>query len=214
MDTITIYDNADQAGALGYHTEGRDGSVFGKIFAKETLSGGGTVLTGDLSVSSVLSHEVIEMFLDRNVNKWADGPDGQTSFSFEGCDPVEGDSYPVMVAGKPVMVSNFILPAWFDDSPPKGSTFDFMKKLSAPFTMTAGGYVVTRSYDPNAVQQVTAHLSTRGFKVTSHTNGVVTVHFGEHMPQWKRDLKMGEMSRHSVRKANMTKRAVWNVPSV
>src|SRR5215471_14600809 len=60
------------AGVLGFHTE----------------DNGGQVLTGDWSVSSTLSHEVLEMFVDPNCNLWANDGKG-TAFSLEVCDPVE-----------------------------------------------------------------------------------------------------------------------------
>jgi hypothetical protein len=53
------------------------------------------------------------------------------------CDPVEGDSY--SGAGG-VALSNFVTPWWFSEQPPAGAKFDFMSKLSAPFTMSPGGY--------------------------------------------------------------------------
>ena len=145
MLQIVIFDNADQAGALGYHSDGPDGLPYGRIFTKPTMESGALAVTGPGSVASVLSHEVIELFGDPECNRWADGLDGH-SYAFELCDPVEADGYDVAVNGKSVSVSNFVLPAWFDQNPPKGAKFDFLGKLKKPFTMTKGGYVVYRGY--------------------------------------------------------------------
>lgn len=58
------------------------------------------------------------------------------------CDPVESDSYPIQVRlgqeVRVVRVSNFVTPRWF--GLPDTGGFDFMGRLTAPFTMTAGGY--------------------------------------------------------------------------
>ncbi len=104
VDTI---ENQPQ-GVLGFHTEDRGGKLWGVVAAKPELDNGAEVTTGDWSVSSVLSHEVLEMFVDPNCNLWAN--DGQGSaYSFEVCDPVEAPSYPV----NGVSVSNFVTPSWF-----------------------------------------------------------------------------------------------------
>ena len=62
-----VLDDPDQANALGYHTEDRKGS-WGRVFARPILASGGSTLTGALSVSAVLSHEVCEMYCDKSVN--------------------------------------------------------------------------------------------------------------------------------------------------
>ncbi len=161
---ITLLDDPDDPGALGYHTEGSDGKVWGRVFVKPVMDNGGVILSGKLSIASVLSHEAIELWADPQCNRWADGPGGK-SFSFELGDPVESDSYTVTIAGHPVSVSNFALPAWFDPSPPPGSAFDYLHKLHAPFTMTPGGYVVYRK------------------------DGAEHQAFGEQYPSWRKGLK-------------------------
>lgn len=139
---IVIMDDPDQAGALGYHTETPDGKVWGRVFTKPVIQGKGTMLDGSLSVSAVLSHEVIEAYCDPNVNLWADRGDG-IMVAYEACDPVENDTYAVTTkSGVNVSVSNFVLPAWFDSQTPGGTKLDFMAKLSSPYTMSHGGYMV------------------------------------------------------------------------
>src|SRR3974390_342122 len=90
-------------GVLGFHTEDQGGKFWGVVAAKPALDNGGQATTGDWSVSSVLSHEVLEMFVDPNCNLWANDDKG-SAYSFEVCDPVEAPSY--TVAG--VSVSNFV----------------------------------------------------------------------------------------------------------
>ena len=105
MDTIQ-----DQPqGVLGFHTEDQGGKLWGVVAAKPELDNGAQVTTGDWSVSSVLSHEVLEMFVDPNCNLWANDGKG-SAYSFEVCDPVEAPSYAV----NGVSVSNFVTPSWFD----------------------------------------------------------------------------------------------------
>ena len=118
------------------------------------IDGKGEMLRGPLSVSAVLSHEVIEAYCDPDVNLWADRGDGFL-IAYEACDPVENDVYDVETKdGTKVSVSNFVLPAWFDSLTPEGSKLDFMAKLSKPFTMSEGGYLVMRHPKSGEIKNV------------------------------------------------------------
>ena len=121
---------ADQPqGVLGYHTEN-----WGVVAAQPILANAQT-LTGDWSVSSTLSHEVLEMFIDPACNLWAVNGQG-SAYSLEVCDPVEAPTYTV----NGVSVANFVTPSWFDPLPPAGARFDKLGQVTAPFTIAAGGY--------------------------------------------------------------------------
>lgn|SRR5574337_125416 len=154
---VNMLDNSTQAGALGYHSEDND-KIDAFIFAGPVLQNGGVVLHDphnpqNTSVASVLSHEVCEMIGDRFAGFWSDGPavvasDGKTytEYALELCDPVEGDSYDIIVNGQTVAVSNFIFPSWFNAQAtvPENMPFDYLKKLTKPFSMTSGGYLIVR----------------------------------------------------------------------
>lgn len=73
---LAVLDDSDQADALGWHTEDQGDLVYGRVFASPVLDNGGDVLTKPLSVASVLSHEVLETFVDPHVNLWADDGKG------------------------------------------------------------------------------------------------------------------------------------------
>jgi hypothetical protein len=178
---IYLFDSPDQPNAEGWHSEDPHGRVYGKVFANPVLDNGGTVLSGANSVSGVLSHECIEAWGDPQVNRWIEGPDGKL-YADERADPVEMDSYDVNVGGAHVAVSNFILPAWCDDSPPAHSQFDYMHRLTAPFTMTRGGYMVYR--EAGTEQQ---------------TFGRVVAEFGIEYPEWKKPGKMHVAARTARR---------------
>lgn len=135
-----IDDNSDTPGALGYHYEDDDGVPVLRVFAAEILKApGSSVLRGPASVSVTLSHEVLEVVGDASANLWADGPGG-LSYALELCDAVQGDAYEV----DGVSVSNFVYPAFFSRRAQPGTRFDFLGRLGAPFTMTPGGYQITR----------------------------------------------------------------------
>jgi hypothetical protein len=151
---IVIFDDSDSAGALGYHTESPSGKVWGRVFVNPILNNGGTILLGSLSVSAVLSHEVIEAYCNPNVNLWADTFTG-TMIAREAADPVEDDFYDITTkSGAKVSVSNFVTPMWFDPQSADGSKFDHMTKLTKPFTMSSGGYVVTMNKKTGIVKNV------------------------------------------------------------
>lgn len=175
---VVILDDADQADALGYHDQTPDGRPYGRVFASPTLKNGGTLITGPDSVSCTLSHELLELWADPNVNAWFDNAK-EESFAFELCDPVEADSYEIKVHGyHPVSVSNFVLPPYFDSVPQATDVkFDYLGKLKAPFTMTAGGYLIKR------------------------VNGKVTNVFGKDYPEWKKPGKLHVAARTARRAA-------------
>jgi hypothetical protein len=156
---IYILDNADVAGALGYHTEDPGGNIYGRVFAGTVLSApGGTVLSGSVSVSACLSHEVMEFFVDKGCNLWAQY-DATHMVAYEVGDPVENDSYNVHATVKgvtsQVAVSNFVLDAWFDGQQTEpGVRFDWMNRVTAPLKMTSGGYLVLMDTTTGQTSQV------------------------------------------------------------
>lgn len=141
---LVLLDDSDQAGALGYHSEGSVGDLYAKVFVAPSLENG-SGLFGPDGVCSVVSHEILEARADPDVNHWVDGPvvEPWESVAYEVCDPCESDSYPVMVNGQQVYVSNFVLPSWFDlGGKPK---FDFLGTCPGPFQLAPGGYAIVRN---------------------------------------------------------------------
>lgn len=171
---VLVFDDADMAGALGYHSDGPDGLPYGRVFVKVSQQ-------YNFSVSSVLSHEVLEIMMDPQINYWADNWNDKLSYALEVCDPVENDSYNIDVNGTLVEVSNFVLPAWFDPIPPAGAKFDYLGKVSKPFTMTSNGYVIVR--DQTSERAV----------------------FGATYPEWKKELKLKSASRTKHRHVSQKK---------
>lgn len=146
---VVLFDDSDAAGALGYHDDGPDGRPYARVFCRDSIKYSG-VLQGVYSVAVVLSHEVLELIGDPQVNLWADAPNG-VSYAYEVCDPVQGDSYDVDVNGVAVSVSNFVTPAWFDGIPVPGSKFDQLGKVDGSFKMADGGYTISRSHGQESV---------------------------------------------------------------
>lgn len=131
-------------GALAYHT-----TILGRPVLKlgwETIKAAGGKLTSGMSLSSAMSHEVCETIADPYCSWYGDWPADPTKLvCVECCDPVEGDSYSITLAdGSTVDVSNFVGPRWWDTDAGSPGPFDFMGKLSAPFTMSPGGYLAFR----------------------------------------------------------------------
>lgn len=125
-----LVNRADEPGYLGYHDRDRAGKPRGFVCVETTREAGG-------EPSMALSHELLEMTLD----PWLWGAAVTSAHkaqavSVEACDPVEADRYEI----EGVAVSNFVLPGYFDEQgkPP----YDFLKRLSAPFTLSPGGYLI------------------------------------------------------------------------
>ena len=133
---LTILDNSDQAGALGYHDVTPDGLPLGKVFA-------GTDLQSGSSWTVTASHELLEMLADPEINltvfAQADNTSGRL-YAYEVCDACEADSLGYSING--TLVSDFVFPAWFETSRAASSAqFDFGKKITAPLQLLAGGYI-------------------------------------------------------------------------
>jgi hypothetical protein len=181
--TYVIDNDAQVAGALGFHEETSD-KVVAYIMCEPILTNGGVPFVYDpanptqYTVSATLSHELMEMFGDRFAGGFSTGPansSGSNLYCQELCDPVEDNSYAITADGYQVAVSNFVFPSWFNPEATAAlnAPFDYLKKLTAPFTMTAGGYIITATLD-NEGEVTARHI------------------FGEKVPQWKKDYVKGE----------------------
>ena len=130
---FVYFNDADAAGALGYHDLTKDGQPVSKIFVKTTLA-------DNELVSVTASHELFEMVIDPIANLWAEAKDG-TEYAYEMCDPVEEDVFKV----DGIEMSNFVHPAWFEPfKHPPHTKFDHLGLLKKPFSMTKNGYVIIK----------------------------------------------------------------------
>jgi hypothetical protein len=163
---IVLLEDEKGADALGYHDETPQGRRYGRVFTRPILEDPeGSVHTTPYSVSTILSHEVLEAFVDPDCNIWAEGKPGQM-YAYEACDPVQEDAYRMVVDGHRMYVSNFVLPTWFDLEYPAGTRFDYMRRVKKPFKMTAGGYAIF--WDGGSSEKILWGRRTR----RSHRQGV------------------------------------------
>jgi hypothetical protein len=115
---FVYFDDADTAGALGYHDLTIKGQPVSKIFVKTTLA-------DKQLVSVTASHELFEMVIDPVANLWAQAADG-TEYAYEMSDPVEEDTFLV----DNVLMSNFLHPSWFEPfKHPAGTKYDHLGLL-------------------------------------------------------------------------------------
>jgi hypothetical protein len=136
---LVLLDDTDQAGALGYHDVTSEGLPMGKVFAK-------TDLDNHLSVSVTISHELLEMLGDPDVNLTtfiqSSAKVGRL-YAYEVCDAVEDDQYGYAIDG--VTVSDFVLPAYFEPSTAAhtpGVRYDYGGHLNGAVpTLLSGGYI-------------------------------------------------------------------------
>lgn len=127
-----ILDHTDQAGALGYHDD-LNGVPILKVFAADDQKYG-------VSISVDLSHEVLETLTDPLCNQAAQ-VGNSTFWAQEVCDACEDDryAYPVTLgSAAPVMVSDFVLPAWFTGDP---GPYSYRGNIKQPFQLLPGGYI-------------------------------------------------------------------------
>ena len=133
---ITILDNSDAAGALGYHDLTSEGLPLGKVFAASDRQYG-------LNWTVTASHELLEMLADPDINlaAYVDRPGGDiTLYAYEVCDACEADQFGYAING--TLVSDFVFPEWFESFRKPGSVrFDQRKKIRKPFQLLPGGYI-------------------------------------------------------------------------
>lgn len=153
---VGIFDDSDQAGALGYHDLTPAGMPVSKVFAKTDLDVG-----AELSVTC--SHEVLEMLGDPDINLTAFDSKTGREYAYENADAVEADGLGYEIDG--IKVSDFVLRPFFTRHRAKGhATLSFCEHVSEPFSLAPGGYL---SYidlnNPQAGwQQVTAQEAAQG----------------------------------------------------
>jgi len=133
---LVIFDNSDAPGALGYHDVTDEGLPLGKVFA-------GTDQQFGLQWTVTASHELLEMLVDPEINLTVFiQPDMQTArlYAYEVCDACEADGFGYRIGT--TLVSDFVLPAWFESFRAPGSTkFDYQSQISQPFALLPGGYI-------------------------------------------------------------------------
>lgn len=118
-------DDADQAGALGYHNDPL-GRPVGYVFVRTSQRAGEPI-------SVTASHELAEMLIDPGANLGAFTPRGRWA-ALEICDPVESETF--AINGLPV--SDFVYPPWFGEP---GQVYDHLGHLSKPWQLLRGGYI-------------------------------------------------------------------------
>lgn len=120
---MVFMDNADQQGALAYHT--LEGLPLAKVFVE-------TILAAKESITAAATHELCEMLVDPGTNQYAMAADG-TLYSYEVADAVEETTFPI----DGMLMSDFVYPAWFGNP---GSQFDHCNVVNKPFVLATGGY--------------------------------------------------------------------------
>lgn len=133
---IDIVDDSTFPGAAGWHTVDDD---TGRVIAQVAVN-------QPFEVSTVLSHEVLEMLANqavaKSVTNWRAISD-RSQYALEVCDPVQSTSY--LVDEFPV--SDFVLPAWFAADLGDRAKTAFITKGLAPFEVAPGGYAIAWSHD-------------------------------------------------------------------
>jgi hypothetical protein len=129
---LIVVDNADQAGALGYHETAANGAPIGYCFAKTTMDDGGLWTV-------TFSHELLELLADPEINQCVLDEAGHKLFAYECCDACEDDSLAYDIDG--VKVSDFVLPAFWMPTTPVHAPLSFTGAVKKPLQILPGGYL-------------------------------------------------------------------------
>jgi hypothetical protein len=159
---LGIFNDADQAGALGYHDLTKAGRPLGKVFARTTIEDGG-------KWTVTFSHELLEMLVDPDINLCAFDEEARRLYAYEVCDAVEADKLGYQIDG--ITVSDFVLPGWFEPlHVSAGERFAFHSHVSGPFELLAGGYIGYFDLDGSGWQQLNAREVTNARGLTARTS--------------------------------------------
>jgi hypothetical protein len=147
---IVLLDDADQAGALGYHATTPDGKPYAAVFVRDSVHDLGNVsavpspvpvqMVADYVVQ-VVDHEAKEALLDPDAADFVDAGDGSL-WAKEACDAVESEVLYVTASATETrcVVSDYVMPSFFMVGSP--GPYDRAGVLKAPFTLAPGGYTI------------------------------------------------------------------------
>ncbi len=129
---LIVIDNADVAGALGYHDVSVAGTPIGYCFAETTRKNGG-------NWTVTYSHELLEMVADPEINRCVIDESGQKLYAEEVCDACEDDSLAYAIDG--VMASDFVLPPYWLSTIKPHAPLSFAGHITKPLEILPGGYL-------------------------------------------------------------------------
>lgn len=134
---IVVEDTAQGAeGELGDHSVDERGNPVGRVLVD--VSEEEAKSTDPLvAVCPVLSHEMIETFLDPFASTWVDNGAG-VLVALEGCDFDQGSTYDEDGCS----VSNFALPEYFNPFAPPSKKTNFLGHAISPCAIAPGGYAI------------------------------------------------------------------------
>jgi hypothetical protein len=135
--------------AVGYHSSNLKGIPYGFVFADVADKIGE-------SWTTTLSHEVLELIADPEVNLLVMAPHPQSPRRvvlrpYEVCDPVQGDTYAI----DGVELSNFVTPLYFAELPhPTNAQTNYMKLPLPRFGVRPSGYYSYLDLETGSYQNV------------------------------------------------------------
>lgn len=148
---ITLTDELDIAGALGYHDVcQQDGQGYPCGFV-----GVQTSLDDNADPISVLDHELLEILADPYASTFVKV--GRRLYIQEVCDSPEAEAFSYTrpgLDGSPVTLSDFVTPFFF--RPGHAGPYDFKGHISKPLQVLPGGYI---SWWDNGWHQTMKHLA-------------------------------------------------------
>jgi hypothetical protein len=189
---VVIFDDSDQADALGYHDVDPHGHPYMRVFAAPVLDHGGGVLDGGrigVSVASVASHEILETLIDPPANLWANA--GQRLVAYEVGDPVQADGY----SDGAVLLSNYVLRNWFTPGAP--GPYDRMGLCRQPFEVRHGGYLIVATLTGEGTTNARTAPAADSVAIEQDTS-----------PEWRQRSRRHEASRTMRRIRDVETRAV------
>ena len=194
---LYLLKSPDVANAGGYHDVDPTGHPYARVFLEPTLDNGGVVIASSVhnenanTVLCTVGHEACETALDAYVGSWELMPDGKTLVAREACDACEDRAKLIKLAdGHSAWCSDFVTPAWFSRRNAPGP-YTWADTLTAPFSMTPGGYLIEWSTKGPERDVFPAELHAK----RDHDTSGRRITWGPAVPTWKKEVKLQATSR-------------------
>jgi hypothetical protein len=128
---LNLQDDIKEEGVLGYHGVNAEGLPMAHVGVRSSTQAG-------MPWSLAASHTLVQLLA--NPKGTLAVVEGDRVIPQEICRPCYGEQYAYRING--VLVSDFVLPAWFEDFRKPGSTrFDWAGHVNKPFQVLPGAYL-------------------------------------------------------------------------
>lgn len=185
---VAIFDSADQIEYITFNAENHN-RHYRKVFVGAMLDAGvSTLKSQSNTISAEVGRQVLEAFIDRAENTWVDGShtDAGSSYALTLTMPVFNDGYMITVGKNEVMMPNFVMPAYYDET--STAPKDLLEVLASPFSISKNGGAVVVRNGKGSETQLFNQVALPAWKIEAAKNSTSRVKPAKVLPPKKKTL--------------------------